>query len=46
MMSIELKPLLEAFFDTGSASAEKAGRNLILLAGAIGLVLILVWKRG
>jgi hypothetical protein len=45
-MSLDLKPLAAALFDTGSGSLEKSGRRLILLAGVIGLVLILIWKRG
>lgn len=45
-MGLNLKPLLEAIADTGSASIEKRGRKLILLAGVVALVLILVWKRG
>lgn len=45
-MGINLKPLAEVLFDTGSGSLEKSGRKLILFAGFVGLVLILVWKRG
>jgi hypothetical protein len=45
-MSLDLKPLVKALFDTGSESFAAEGRKLIVLAGVIGLVLILVWKRG
>ncbi len=45
-MGLDLKPLVRAAVDLGSESWASRVRKLIILAGAVGLVLILVWKRG
>lgn len=45
-MGIDLKPLVEKIFDLGSKPLEKSAQKMILMAGAVVLVLILVWKRG
>jgi hypothetical protein len=45
-MGIDIKPLVKKIFDIGSEPLEKSAQKIVLLAGAVVLVLILVWKRG
>jgi hypothetical protein len=45
-MALDLKPLVETVIDLGSEAYESRVRKMILFAGAVALVLILVWKRG
>lgn len=45
-MALDLKPLIREVVDLGSESYMSRVRSLILLAGAVGLALILIWKRG
>ncbi len=45
-MALNLKPLVKAVVDLGSESYEARVRKMIIFAGVVGLVLILVWKRG
>jgi hypothetical protein len=44
-MAINLRPLLDQLFDAGAENYEASTRRLIWQAGAVLLLLILIWKR-
>jgi len=41
---LDFGPLIRSIVDLGSESYESKIRKLILLAGAVGVVLIVAWK--